>query len=160
MKRIGSESQRGATLLVAMVMLVLLTLMVSSAFTLSTTNLKSVNNMQMREEAMAAANSAIELVISSAFVVNPTAQPINIDIDNNGTANYTVQVAAPQCISYSIAEAADGTSEQLKALSADTWNTLWDIEATVNDVASGTSLIVRQGIMVRLGEAQKNSLCS
>ncbi len=160
MKRIGSESQRGATLLVAMVMLVLLTLMVSSAFTLSTTNLKSVNNMQMREEAMAAANSAIELVISSAFTTSPAGEEIAIDMNNNGTTDYTVTVAAPQCVSYTLAESASASSVTLGVMSDKTWDTLWDIEATVNDAASGANMTVRQGILVRLADAQKTNLCS
>ncbi|BDX17410.1 MULTISPECIES: pilus assembly PilX family protein [Halopseudomonas] len=160
MKRIGSTSQRGATLLVAMVMLVLLTLMVSSAFTLSTTNLKAVNNMQMREEAMAAANSAIELVISSAFTTAPTAQDINIDLNNNGAADYTVNVATPQCVSYTLAESASESSVTLGVMSDKTWDTLWDITATVNDAASGTNLTMRQGVLVRLNDAQKTNLCS
>lgn len=160
MKRIRSTSQRGATLLVAMVMLVLLTLMVSSAFTLSTTNLKAVNNMQMREEAMAAANSAIELVISSAFTTAPTAQDINIDLNNNGAADYTVNVATPQCVSYTLAESASESSVTLGVMSDKTWDTLWDITATVNDAASGTNLTMRQGVLVRLNDAQKTNLCS
>ena len=160
MKRIGSTSQRGATLLVAMVMLVLLTLMVSSAFTLSTTNLKAVNNMQMREEAMAAANSAIELVISSAFTTTPAAQDINIDLNNNGSTDYTVNVAVPQCVSYTLAESASESSVTLGVMSDKTWDTLWDITATVNDAASGTNLTMRQGVLVRLNDAQKTNLCS
>ncbi|WP_341707785.1 hypothetical protein [Halopseudomonas sp.] len=160
MKRIGSESQRGATLLVALVMLVLLTLMVSSAFTLSTTNLKAVNNMQMREEATAAANSAIELVISSAFATSPTAQEIDVDMNNNGTADYTVNVAEPQCVSYTLAESASASSVTLGVMSDKTWDTLWDIQATVNDAATGTNVTMRQGVLVRLSDAQKINLCS
>lgn len=160
MKRIGSTSQRGATLLVAMVMLVLLTLMVSSAFTLSTTNLKAVNNMQMREEAMAAANNAIELVISSQFTNTSTVQPINIDLNNNGSTDYTVNVAVPQCVSYTLAESASESSVTLGVMSDKTWDTLWDITATVNDAASGTNLTMRQGVLVRLNDAQKTNLCS
>lgn len=160
MRRIGSDSQRGATLLVALVMLVLLTLMVSSAFTLSTTNLKSVNNMQMREEAMAAANSAIELVISSNFTADPDTQDISVDLNNSGTAEYTVAIEAPTCISYTQAEAEEESSVTLGVLSDSTWDTLWEIKATVNHAASGTNLVMRQGVLVRLGDAQKTNLCS
>lgn len=45
-------------------------------------------------------------------------------------------------------------------MSDSTWDTLWEITATVNDVASGASATVRQGIRVRLGNAQKTNLCS
>ena len=57
MRPIASRhSQRGITLFVGLIMLVLITLMVTSAFTLSTSNLKSVGNMQARDEAIAAAD--------------------------------------------------------------------------------------------------------
>lgn len=160
MKSIGSESQRGATLLVALVMLVLLTLMVSSAFTLSTTNLKSVNNMQMREEATAAANSAIEQVISSTFIASTAVQILDIDLNNDGVGEYKVSVPVPQCISYTLAESAAASSVTLGVMSDKTWDTLWDIQAIVYHEASGTNLTMRQGVLVRLNDAQKINLCS
>ncbi|AQZ94794.1 PilX N-terminal domain-containing pilus assembly protein [Halopseudomonas phragmitis] len=152
--------QRGATLVVGLIMLLLLTLMVGSAFTLSTTNLKAVGNMQVREEAIAAANAAIEQIISGAFATNPVAQQILIDINNNGTTDYTVEVAQPQCVGFTLAAAAAASSVTLGTMSDSTWDTLWEITATVNDVSSGASATVRQGIRVRLGNAQKTNLCS
>lgn len=152
--------QRGATLIVGLIMLLLLTLMVGSAFTLSTTNLKAVGNMQVREEAIAAANAAIEQIISGAFATNPVAQQILIDINNNGTTDYTVEVAQPQCVGFTLAASAAASSVTLGTMSDSTWDTLWEITATVNDVASGASATVRQGIRVRLGNAQKTNLCS
>ncbi len=152
--------QRGATLVVGLIMLLLLTLMVGSAFTLSTTNLKAVGNMQVREEAIAAANAAIEQIISGAFATNPVAQQILIDINNNGTTDYTVEVAQPQCVGFTLAASAAASSVTLGTMSDSTWDTLWEITATVNDVASGASATVRQGIRVRLGNAQKTNLCS
>ena len=53
------HAQHGATLVVGLIMLVLITLMVTSAFMLSSINLKSVGNMQFRDEAVAAANKNI-----------------------------------------------------------------------------------------------------
>ena len=53
-----SGRQQGAALIVGLIMLLLLTLMVTAAFTLSGVNLKAVGNMQSRAEATAAANAA------------------------------------------------------------------------------------------------------
>lgn len=153
-------AQRGATLIVALIMLLLLTTMVSGAFTLSTTNLKAVHNMQLREEATAAAAAAIEQMISSAFVDSPQSQQILIDLNNNGVADYTVEIAEPQCVGYSQAEANAASSVTLGVMSDSTWDTLWEITATVSDPASGTDLTMRQGVRVRLGDAQKTNLCS
>ena len=81
------RSQSGATLIVGLIMLVLITVIVLSAFTFSSSNLKSVGNMQIREEALAAANLATEQVIASPFTDAPTAQEIvdaifvNVNID-------------------------------------------------------------------------------
>lgn len=153
-------AQRGATLIVALIMLLLLTTMVSGAFTLSTTNLKAVQNMQTRDEAMAAANAAIELMISSSFADGLPAQAISIDLNNNGVTDYTVELTEPQCVAYSQAEANAASSVTLGVMSDSTWDTLWEISARVNDPISGTNLTVRQGIRVRLGDAQKTNLCS
>ena len=59
------RAQRGVTLIIGLIMLVLITLMVTTAFMLSNTNLKAVGNMQFRDEAIAAANVATEDVLSS-----------------------------------------------------------------------------------------------
>ena len=75
--------QRGAALVVGMIMLVLITLMLVTALNLGTTNFRAMTNMQFRSEAIAAANKAIEQVISSPFTAAPTAEAINVDIDND-----------------------------------------------------------------------------
>src|SRR5215212_8369092 len=76
--------QRGATLFIGLVMLVILTLFALSAFQTSSTNLKTVGNMQSREEAQNAAQQVIDTVISSAtFVTSPTAAIIaKCGVDN------------------------------------------------------------------------------
>lgn len=165
------NSQRGATLLVGMIMLVLITLLVTSAFSLSTSNLKSVGNMQMRNEAIAAANLAIEQVISSPFTNSPVAETISVDINDDGISDYVVAIAKPTCVRASIASNAVSSSASFNSLavtggdgtSAMTvsgyYNTLWDIDATVSDAVSGASVRVRSGTRVKLTESQKNSVC-
>ncbi len=63
--------QRGATLIIGLIMIVLISLIVINAFTLSSSNFKSVVNMQIRDEASAAANQAVEQVIGSDFTSTP-----------------------------------------------------------------------------------------
>lgn len=154
-------AQRGATLIVGLIMIVLITLTVLNAFTLSSSNLKSVGNMQVRAEAFAAANEAIELVISSAFTDPPLAQPVNVDIDKNGVVDYVVAVATPTCIRASVATTAAPSDVELSAsLSAgSTWNTDWDVDATVTDASSGAVVRVRQGVRVPLSNTQKTAVC-
>lgn len=64
--------ERGATLLVTLIMLIMLTLFAISAMNTSTDNLKMVGNMQERSEAFESSQSTIELAIStSAFTTTP-----------------------------------------------------------------------------------------
>lgn len=158
MRSASSQAQRGATLIVGLIMLLLLTLTIGSAFTLSGTNLKSVGNMQMRDEALAAANAAIEELLALDFVGTGN-QTIPVDINKDGTDDYQVQIAAPSCVRVTIADAASPSSVNLAALSSDTWHTVWQIEGTATNLASGTSVKVREGVRVLLTDAQKNTHC-
>lgn len=110
------RSQRGATLLVALIMLVLLTLFAISALNTSTTNLKVVGNMQARTEALNAAQQAVETAISTTLfttspadaIANPcgTANTLCIDAAGNFVTNpsdpsvlYTVRLTPqPACV--------------------------------------------------------------
>ncbi len=158
----GRPAQRGATLIIGLIMIVLITLIVVNAFTLSSSNLKSVGNMQARDEAVAAANEAIELVVSSSFTDAPVAQSINVDINKDGTTDYVVALDAPTCVRAAAASAAAPSDVELGAgLSvASTWNTDWDISATVTDVASGAVVHVREGVRVLLSQVQKTAVCN
>jgi Tfp pilus assembly protein PilV len=181
----AAASQKGVTLIVGLIMLMMITMLVVGAFTLSSTNLKSVGNMQVREEAIAAANHAIERLISSPFTKALGTQSFTVDIDKNGVNDYTVDIAVPRCVRAAEASfaASSGTGspgtgssdagstspgpssqgsglEDPGASSASTiWNTDWDIKATVTDVASGSSITVLQGVRVQLDQADKESAC-
>ncbi len=159
---VTARTQRGATLIIGLIMLVLITLIVVNAFTLSSTNLKSVGNMQVREEAIAAANLAIEHVIfGSSFTEVPVAQSINVDINKDGINDYVVAIAAPTCVRALVAANAVQSDTELGAVmsAAVAWNTEWDINATVTDAASGASVRVRQGVRVLLSDDDKTNVC-
>ena len=104
MRNIQSQprAQRGATLLVGLIMLLLLTMLSLSAFNTSTVQLRVVGNSQARQESIAAANIALQKTLSTAdFMVNPTTvanTPVTVDIDLDGRADYTVNVT-PTCSS-------------------------------------------------------------
>lgn len=159
----GARTQRGAALVVGLIMLVLITIMLVSATVLSTSNFRSVSNMQFREESIAAANRAIEQVISSNFTAAPTAEEIEVDIDNDGDVDYVVEIDEPTCISAVQAFGADPSSLSLPPVMtvASTWNTVWDIRASVNNDsnAGGAAVVVRAGVRALLSEAQKDAVC-
>ncbi|WP_242443042.1 PilX N-terminal domain-containing pilus assembly protein [Pseudomonas sp. LFM046] len=150
--------EQGAALVVGLIMLLLLTMLVSSAFTMSSVNLKSVGNMQTRDEALAAANTAIELVVSTDFTAAPKETRSNVDIDNDGNVDYVVDIATPVCIQESLAQVVAPSSENL-SMSSNTWNTVWSVNATVSDSKTGGSVQVRSGVRVLLTDAKKNAVC-
>jgi Tfp pilus assembly protein PilX len=162
---VSRRAQRGATLVVGLIMLVLLTLVATAAFMLSTGNLKSVGNMQFRNEAIAAANAATEEVLGSLLtggsMVAPPAQNIQVDIDNDGDTDYDVAIATPACVRASVADAGSISSLALSSSlsTASIWNTVWNLDATVNDAVTGTSVRVQQGVRVLLSKAQKEAVC-
>ena len=167
----GRKSQQGITLVVGLILLILITLMVTTAFTLNTANLKSVGNMQVRNESIAAANRAVEFVVGnsfpSGFTVAPVAQTITYDINNDGTADYSVSVASPTCIETHTTSANTGSGScggvhggGLAGCSTSNYSSLWEIKATVTDASTGAQVTVTQGVRMELTEAQKTSACS
>ena len=93
MSHAARANQNGAALVIGLIMLVLITLMLITALNLGTTNFRAVANMQYRSEAVAAANKAIEQVMSTPFTAAPAAETVNVDIDNDADTDYEVQVA-------------------------------------------------------------------
>jgi hypothetical protein len=138
--------------------------MLISAVVMSTSGFRSVSNMQFREEAIAAANSAIDQVISSPFMLTPAAETISVDIDNDGDQDYSVEIDEPVCISATEAFGADPSSLQVSPTLtvSSTWNTVWDIRAEVNadENAGGAAIVVRAGVRALLSEADKDAVCT
>jgi Tfp pilus assembly protein PilX len=134
------QRQRGATLLISLIMLVVLTLFAVSGFNLSSVNLRIAGNFQEQRTMEAVALQAIERVISTPapFNVTPTPQTMTI----NG---YTVNVSAPQCNYFA---AAKGYTKKVGELVPE--DTDWEIRATVNDPASGAQATIVQGVRIRL----------
>jgi Tfp pilus assembly protein PilX len=155
--------QNGAALVVGLIMLVLITLMLVTALNLGTTNFRAMTNMQFRSEAIAAANEAIEQVISSPFTAAPAAETINIDLDNDADTDYTVQIAMPLCVYASQAFSALPSSLGLPPTmtASTTWNTIWDLDASVAGATNvgGAAVRVRSGVRVLLSAAQKDAVC-
>ena len=162
--------QQGVTLVVGLIMLILITLMVTTAFTLNTSNLKSVGNMQFRNESIAAANKAIEQSIGTdfppGFLTVPAAQTFTYDVNNDGTADYTISLQTPGCKEAvklplgAIAGSCSGTrGGALAGCPKNNWSTMWDMTATVKDAFSGAEVTVNQGFRVEVTDVQRSSLC-
>lgn len=139
--------QQGATLLITLIMLVVLTLFVLSALNISAINLKIAANMQIRTEAQAAAQTAIESVLSS--VANFTSPAASTETVTVGGKDYEVAVDAPVCLNM---QAASGYSALflIGGASSAPQDTTWDVTATATDTGSGARVVVHQGVKIRM----------
>lgn len=180
--------QKGATLLVALIMLTVLMMFVVSSLNTSTTNLKVVGNMQSKNEALVATQEAIETVISTPqfistpanAVLNPcgTANTLCTDVTGDGTPEYTTTLTPqPQCVTVKpiknselvLTSAEDlgcsaGQTQQFGVAGAVTGdslcsNTIWEINAQTVGAATGASVTVTQGIGVRVSADAAGASC-
>lgn len=169
--------QRGAALIVSLIMLLLITLLAMSSFTLGKSNLQIVGNMQQRQQAFAAAQSAVATVISSTqFTATPTnavpvpctvANTVCVDADGDGVTdeNVTVTVTCDsiQPIPISALDFTNpndagcliGASQDPGVIGASNNNSMcsnsvWDVQASATDTVSGANAVIDQGVGVRV----------
>jgi Tfp pilus assembly protein PilX len=145
------------TIFVAMILLILITLMVVMAYSLSTVNLKAVGNMQMREEATVAAEKLIEMTLDGTFW--DPADPVSDTFNINGT-NYNVDIVAPICLKAEPANITTTSSVTLPGFSsASAYNTVWLLDATSVADTMGARVRVRHGVRVLMSETDKDDYC-
>lgn len=145
------KRQRGATLLVSLIMLVILTLFVVSAFNLSSANLKIVGNFQQSRAIEAIAQVATDQVISDIANFNLTL-PL--------TQTICVSGAGPNCtggnnvlvtITCNYAVAATGYTKAIFNLAAPPpEDTDWETRAVVTDPLTGTKAVIVRGSSIML----------
>lgn len=170
------RAQRGITMLIAMIILVMVTLLAVTSFRVSNTNLKIVSSMQGRQEAVASAQAAIEQVISTAYFTEEpaivAATPVLIDLNYDGKTDYDVKIALPTCQRGRPTLAAQldlnnvndrkclGTARlgagQLPSFCSDT---IWEVSASAADKVTGASTTVRQGVGLRVSATDALSAC-
>lgn len=180
--------ERGATLVIALIMLVLLTLFALSAMNTGTTNLKIVGNMQSRTEAMTTAQEAVETVISTPlFIASPSNAVLNpcgatntlcTDVNGDGVNDYTTRlVPQPACVSKQVIKVSDlnlassddvgcttGQAQTFGVAGASTGDslcasTVWEITAETTSAATGAAATVTQGVGVRISTDNMATSC-
>jgi Tfp pilus assembly protein PilX len=175
------RAQRGITLVVGLIMVVLITLIVLNAFNLSSSNLKSVGNMQVRDEAVAAANHAVERLISSFSTASLATQTFTVDLNKDGVDDYTVSISeAPKCVrkqavstcaandcnidpTSDCAQSYQGTSAGSSGATSTCGTSIvdFDIKAVVSDASvTGARVTVREGVRIPVSTTIANSWCS
>lgn len=161
-----NQQQSGATLVVSLIMLVVLTLLVVTAIRSSNTNLRIAGNMQITTEADSAGLQEIEQVISTDFTKITADQTTTISI---GPASYSVTVPKPACDNtvpiYSNDPSLNPTDANDQLCFGDSDNDIvldangkpipkatkcnlqqWEVQANVTDTSSGVTVSHYQGI--------------
>ena len=131
--------QRGATLVVVLIMLVILTLFGISAVNLSNSNLRVVGNLQARKQAEAIAMQTAEQVMSSMSYFNVPTPATTTTVDN-----YKRDISQRVC---QYATAASGYSAIQPIVPEDTQ---WDYFVTVTDNLTNAKARVWQGTRIRM----------
>ncbi len=133
--------QRGATLLVSLIMLVVLTLFAVTGFNLSSVNLKIAGNFQQQRYVEAVVQQAIEQVISTSTAFNSAAAlPAPITIDG-----ITVSFNLFSCNYY---VTATGYTKKIGEMAPE--DTDWEMRASATDSFGGATATVSQGVRARL----------
>ena len=131
------RAQRGATLLVSLIMLLVITLFAVTGLNLSNVTLRIAGNAQEQRIVEASIQEAIEQVLSNStlFATGGVAQTATI----NGHA---VTVSPPVC-DYSVTMS--GYSETAETAPEATF---WTFQVTAADPLFGTSMTINQGVRV------------
>jgi hypothetical protein len=160
---VRGRQQGAVTIFVCMMMLLMITVLVLTGYSLSTMNLQSINNAQVRAEATAAANEVIERIVSGSFTTSPAsfADTYTVDINNDAVVDYQVQLAVPICVRATPVAATSASSVTLPGMSvASAWNTVWELDATATQAVTGASVRVLHGVRVLLTTAEKATVCA
>jgi hypothetical protein len=173
--RRGPARQRGVTLIVTLVLLLLVGLVAVTGLGGSERNLRVAGNMQMRSEATAAAQSLVEQTLSSAaFTRDPAAAaavPYPTDVDGDARPDYVARLEPrPACLRVrpvrtseldpdvpgDVACMGSGGMASGRDFNA-TGNgdslcaeTMWNVSASVADETTGATVRLNQGVTVRV----------
>ena len=163
------NKQRGATLVISLIMLVVVTMLVVYSIRSGNTNLRIAGNMQSQEEAVAATQAVIEKVIEQIKVTDNitliTAQTVTLPTGgvaasvtpvcrfsvpvlnetlNSSNAN-DIPCFASQDVDLPIKS--DGT---MSSKPSSCKQQTWEIQASVADTATGASVTQIQGLAIRV----------
>jgi len=169
-------SQRGFTLVMTLIFLVIFMLFAISMVSSSMINTRVAANQQYRLEAGTVAQQGIEQVISQPFIRVPitAVTPVPVDVNGDGAPDFTAQVTPPACLdSKIIPNASLPVGDVCKVPNNPNGNltlpgpassvspppaapsmcsaTQWDIQSTVTDPSNtAVAVTVHQGASVQV----------
>ncbi len=165
-----AHRQRGMTLLVSLIMLMVITLFVISMVRLSSSNIAAVANMQSQKVVETEAQQAVEIAVgkfnffddvisnsgagANAWASNATTisyatlwtnyKPTGAGTTAPATQSSAITISRPQCVYY---EPSTGYSALSGVAPQDTY---WDVQVVATDSFTGASTEMHQGVSMRL----------
>lgn len=134
------SDQRGAVLIMSLVLLVVLTLFVISSTRIATGNQRIVGNLQAQQNVENISQQALEQVLSEIAPFYSPTSPVAVA----AASGLAVAVGNRTCIR---AIPASGYSAVSGFSPEDTY---WDVPITVNDAITGAATTTAQGVRIRL----------
>lgn len=155
-------AQRGAVLIVGMIMLTVMAIAVIASFMLTSSNSRAVASLQSRNDAVNVARAALATQVSSPFYAYLDTSGLDYDVDDDGTTDYSVELSAPRCLRSTVL---GGTATEASSLSlgdfTETPDPLveseWELEATATSTnGDGTRVTIVEGVVVSRPSSQTN----
>jgi len=162
----GARTEKGMTMFIALVMLIVITVFVVSMVRLSNINAMVVGNMQAQKAVEAEAQQVVEVAVNNYLFFKDAIEgtgswsiPSTARIsDATLWANYkpltatgapaksadVIDISRPQCLHF---EPATGYSALSGVAPQDTF---WDLAVAASDSRSGASAEIHQGVQMRL----------
>ena len=142
------NNQRGISLVMALVMLVVLTLTAISSTSSVNSSIRIAGNMVSQDEALTATMMAIDVQLGklSAFTT-AVDRTVEVDVNRDDKIDYRIKVYAPVCYSTTPIE---GDSYLLVAAGSTMSKTYWHVRAEVTSADTGAIATVKQGIRINL----------
>ena len=128
-------SEQGATLVITLIMLVLITMFAISAITLSNSTSKVVGNMQAKKTTDAMAQRVVDQVISEGLFGDKRLVPV---APSWTPAGYTIQVTERHCKAFTPT-----------LLDPQTGTATWEFDVCIRDSFTGAKSYIRQGVAVK-----------
>lgn len=134
-----SSNQRGAVLVVSLLLLLVMTMLVVSAVNTGTVNLRIVDNMRASQDAQAVTQVASNEFMSDGdnFVAPTSGDTLEVD-------GHEVTLTAPECVDARPATGYTATWD----LTPD--DTTWEYDAEITDGDNGARATLRQGVEIRM----------
>ena len=153
------KKQEGATLLIGLIMLILLTLMAVTTFNIGKGNLQIVGNMQFRNETLREAEKAVETAISKptgvsvastttagGYVVTVTPTLVQAHVKKNSV----IDLRNPAEVGCTLGESTNRGVEGAATGNSLCAKTLYNLRVTAVDTVTNATVVIDQGVSVQV----------